>query len=163
MLTARSLVGRALEALGTVLGALCCALVALVTLIVMLRYGFARSHAWMAELAQALHAAIFLLGAGWALLRDQHVRVDIYYRSLSPRAQQHIDAVGLLLCLLPLAGVMLWLGWPYVATSFALAERSKESAGLAAIWPIKALLLGGALSLAAGGMAALYRPRSETP
>ena len=62
-------------------------LMAVVTcLVALLRYGFALGWIWLQETITWMHAAVFLLAAGYTLARDEHVRVDIFYREMSPRS-----------------------------------------------------------------------------
>ena len=110
-----------------------------------LRYGFdLSSNAWL-ELQWYLFALIFLLGAGYTLKHNGHVRIDLLYGRLSPRGQAWVDLLGGLLFLLPLAGLLAWFSWGVFAQSWAIQEVSADSGGLLR-WPIKlALPLGFAL------------------
>lgn len=104
-----------------------------------LRYGFdLSSNAWL-ELQWYLFALIFLLGAGYTLKHNGHVRIDVLYGRFSPRTQAWIDLLGGLLFLLPVAGLMAWLGWAVFAESWAIQEHSPDSGGLLR-WPIKLAL-----------------------
>jgi TRAP-type mannitol/chloroaromatic compound transport system permease small subunit len=107
-----------------------------------LRYGFdLSSNAWL-ELQWYLFALIFLLGAGYTLKHNGHVRIDVIYGRLSPRAQAWIDLFGGLLFLLPVTGLMAWMGWSVFSESWAIQEHSPDSGGLLR-WPVKlALPLG---------------------
>ena len=107
-----------------------------------LRYGFdLSSNAWL-ELQWYLFALIFLLGAGYTLKHNGHVRIDVIYGRLSLRAQAWIDLFGGVLFLLPVAGLMAWFSWSVFAESWAIQEVSADSGGLLR-WPIKlALPLG---------------------
>ena len=64
------------------------------------------------ELQWYLFSAIFLLCAGYTLLRNEHVRIDILTSRLSPRGQNIVDVIGILFFLLPMAVLILWLSWP---------------------------------------------------
>ncbi len=100
------------------------------------RYGFdASSNAWL-EIQWYLFALIFLLAAGYTLRHNGHVRVDILYGRFSPRVQAWIDLMGTLLFLLPMSGVIAWLGWHGFQTAFEIGEMSPDAGGLAR-WPIK--------------------------
>jgi TRAP-type mannitol/chloroaromatic compound transport system permease small subunit len=121
-----------------------------------MRYGFDRSsNAWL-EIQWYLFALIFLLGAGYTLKHNGHVRIDIVYGRLTQRARAWIDLLGGLLFLLPLCGLMVWMGWDGFFTSFSIRESSPDSGGLAR-WPIKfAIPLGFAL-LALQGVAEVIK------
>jgi len=107
-----------------------------------LRYGFdLSSNAWL-ELQWYLFALIFLLGAGYTLKHNGHVRIDVIYSRLSLRAQAWIDLFGSLLFLLPVAGLMAWFSWSMFVEAWSIQEVSADSGGLLR-WPIKlALPLG---------------------
>jgi TRAP-type mannitol/chloroaromatic compound transport system permease small subunit len=107
-----------------------------------LRYGFdLSSNAWL-ELQWYLFALIFLLGAGYTLKHNGHVRIDVIYGRLSTRVQAWIDLFGSLLFLLPVAGLMAWFSWSMFVEAWSIQEVSADSGGLLR-WPIKlALPLG---------------------
>jgi TRAP-type mannitol/chloroaromatic compound transport system permease small subunit len=109
------------------------------------RYGLnLSSNAWL-EIQWYLFALIFLLGAGYTLKHNGHVRIDILYGRLSPHGQAWVDLLGGLLFLLPMAGLMAWLGWAGFMESFARGEMSPDAGGLLR-WPARlAIPLGFAL------------------
>ena len=76
------------------------------------RYSFSQSsNAWL-EIQWYLFSAVFLLCSGYALLHNQHVRIDIISGRLSRRARVWIDILGALFFLMPMAVLILWLSWP---------------------------------------------------
>ncbi len=87
-----------------------------------------------------LFSLLFLLGAGYTLQRDQHVRVDVLYGRLGPRAQAWIDLVGALLFLLPFCAFALWSSFPSVQNSWSVWEQSPDPGGLPR-WPLKSMIL----------------------
>lgn len=107
-----------------------------------LRYGFdLSSNAWL-ELQWYLFALIFLLGAGYTLKHNGHVRIDVLYGRYSARTQVWVDLLGGAFFLLPVAGLLAWFSWGVFAESWAIQEVSADSGGLLR-WPIKlALPLG---------------------
>ena len=92
------------------------------------------------ELQWYLFSLLFLLGAGWTLKKDQHVRVDVLFGRLKPRAQAWIDLVGALLFLLPFCVFALWVSFPSVQNSWAVWEQSPDPGGLPR-WPLKSMIL----------------------
>ena len=70
-------------------------------LVVFLRYGLEQGSTYLQELSTYLHATVFMLGAGYTLKRDAHVRVDVFYRRFSARRQAWVNAIGKLVVLLP--------------------------------------------------------------
>lgn len=96
------------------------------------------SNAWL-EAQWYLFGAIFLLGAGYTLRHNGHVRIDVIHQRLSARARAWIDLAGGLLFLLPFAGLLAWLSWPLFAESWRIREMSPDAGGLVR-WPVKLLL-----------------------
>lgn len=113
------------------------------------------SNAWL-EIQWYLFGAIFLLGAGYTLKHNGHVRIDIVYGRLGPRGQAWIDLFGGLFFLLPLAIVMAWLAWPIFLDSWRTLEHSSDSGGLLR-WPVKLLLPLGFGLLASQGVAEIIK------
>ncbi len=108
------------------------------------------SNAWL-ELQWYLYAAVFLLSAGYTLLRNEHVRIDLLTGRLSPRGQAWVDLCGGALFLLPLAALILWLSWPMFVESYIRGEMSSDAGGLIR-WPVKLLIPVGFALLALQGL-----------
>ncbi len=140
---------RVIDALNERVGRLAIWLVLAATLIsagnALVRYGLnASSNAWL-EIQWYLFALIFLLGAGYTLKHNGHVRIDVLYGRASPRTQAWVDLLGGLFFLLPMSGLIAWLGWEFFLTAYAIGETSPDAGGLPR-WPIKlAIPLGFAL------------------
>lgn len=113
------------------------------------------SNAWL-EIQWYLFGAIFLLGAGYTLKHNGHVRIDIVYGRLGPRGQAWIDLFGGLFFLLPLACLLAWLAWPIFLESWRTLEHSSDSGGLLR-WPVKLLLPLGFGLLALQGVAEIIK------
>ena len=105
--------------------------------VVVLRYVFSLGWIAMQESVTYLHAFVFMLGAAYTLRHDAHVRVDIVYRGLGPRARATLDLIGTFIFLLPVCGFILWASWGYVATSWSLQEGSPEAGGLPLVYILK--------------------------
>jgi TRAP-type mannitol/chloroaromatic compound transport system permease small subunit len=116
------------------------ALVAVTFSVVVLRYLFEIGSIALQESILYLHASLFLLGAAYTLKVNGHVRVDIFYRHLSPRGRALVDLLGALLLLLPVCGFLLWISWDYVATAWSLREGSRETGGLPYVYLLKTLI-----------------------
>jgi TRAP-type mannitol/chloroaromatic compound transport system permease small subunit len=97
------------------------------------------------------------LAAAWTLRAGGHVRVDVFYAEASPRAKAIIDLAGSVLLLLPFALVLIWLGVPYAARSWAVLERSQESSGLPLVFVLKTLIPLFAALMALQGAAQAIR------
>lgn len=135
----------AIDRLNTTVGhaAAWCALAMVLTqlLVVLLRYVFGVGFIWMQESVVYLHATMFMLGAGYTLLRDGHVRVDIFYGAGDARRKAWVNLLGCLGLLLPFTIVCWSASWPYVVASWQVFEGSKETSGIQAVFLLKTLLL----------------------
>jgi TRAP-type mannitol/chloroaromatic compound transport system permease small subunit len=106
--------------------------------IVVLRYVFGIGPIWLQESVTWMHAAVFMLGGACALQRDDHVRVDIFYRGMSPRGRAWVDILGVLFLLLPLCAFIIYESSGYVAASWSIREGARDAAGLP--YPLVSLL-----------------------
>lgn len=118
------------ERTGAVIAWLTLPMVAATFLIAFARYAFALNWIWLQELVVWLHALVFMLGAAYTLNRDEHVRVDIFYRKLSQRGQAWVELVGCLVFLVPVSLLLIWMSVDYVLTSWSISEGSNEVGGL---------------------------------
>jgi len=91
------------------------------------------------EIQWYLFAGVFLLGAGYAFLRNVHVRIDFISSNLSKRTNTIIDAVGIVVFLIPLCLIMISLSWPLFANAWQSGEMSQNSGGLIR-WPAYLLI-----------------------
>lgn len=122
----------------------------------MMRYTFnISSNAWL-ELQWYLFGGVFLLCAGYTLLHNEHIRIDVIAGHLSRRAQSWIDVFGLVFFLLPMALIIMWLSWPIFLDSYVHNETSLNAGGLIR-WPAKLLIPVGFLLLAAQGLSELIK------
>ena len=86
-----------------------------------------------------MFAAMFLLGAGYVLLHDQHVRIDVLSSKLSRKAQVWIDIVGIVFFLLPLCAFIAWTALPSIGKAIDTMEVSANPGGLLR-WPLYVLV-----------------------
>ncbi len=108
--------------------------------IVLLRYVFGVSFIAANESVLYMHSTLFMLGAGYTLLVDNHVRVDIFYAKVGQRAKAKIDLFGHLFLLLPSMIVLLWWTWPSVRNSWAILEGPISVGGIPASFLLKSLI-----------------------
>lgn len=108
--------------------------------LVIARYGFNKYSIPVQESVQYMHAAVFLLGAAWALQADGHVRVDIFYRGFSPRKKALANIFGTLLFLFPFFIMMLYFSWGYMLQSWQGHENSSQAGGLPYVYVLKTLM-----------------------
>ena len=99
-------------------------------LVVVMRYVFDAGFIWLQESVVWMHAAVFMLGAAYTLQQEEHVRVDIFYREMSPERRAWVDLIGVIVFLLPLCAFLAFKALDFVAMSWKLEEASRESGGL---------------------------------
>ena len=91
------------------------------------------------EIQWYLFAAVFMLGAGYAFLRNVHVRIDFISTKLSKRTNTIIDAAGIVIFLIPLCVILITLSWPLFYNAWVSGEMSQNAGGLIR-WPVYLLI-----------------------
>jgi TRAP-type mannitol/chloroaromatic compound transport system permease small subunit len=99
------------------------------------------SNAWL-EIQWYLFAGVFMLGVGYVMLKNAHVRIDFISSKLSKRTNAIIDAIGIVIFTIPLSLIMIDLGWPLFVRAWETGEMSQNAGGLIR-WPAWALLPAG--------------------
>jgi len=150
-------IDRLIAAIGRAAAWLALVIVLLQFAVVVLRYAFGVGSIWLSESVIYGHAALFLLAAAWTLQVGSHVRVDIFYADAAPRTKALVDLAGALLLLIPFMAVILWFALPYVARSWAIFERSRETSGLPFVYLLKTLIPLFALLMALQGVSQAIR------
>ncbi len=112
-------------------------LILLVSLSVILRYAFSIGFIWLQDLYIWVHAIFILLGISYTLKVDEHVRIDLLYRSLSKKAKKIVNFVGIIIFGMPITFLLLKNGADYFIRSYNLNESSRESGGLPYIFILK--------------------------
>jgi TRAP-type mannitol/chloroaromatic compound transport system permease small subunit len=108
------------------------------------------------EIQWYLFAAVFLCAAGYTMLRQEHVKIDVISGRLSKRAQIWIDIFGLALFVLPLVVNVIRLSWPLVVNAYVNHEYSQNAGGLIR-WPVFAMLPLGFLLLGLQALSELIK------
>ncbi len=108
------------------------------------------------EIQWYLFAAVFLLAAGYTLMRQEHVRIDVISGRFSKRTQIWIDIIGLCAFLLPFVIVVIDLSVPLVIKAYQSGEMSSNAGGLIR-WPVFALLPLGMLLLGLQALSELIK------
>lgn len=108
------------------------------------------------EIQWYLFAAVFLLSAGYTLMRQEHVRIDVISGRLSKRSQIWIDIIGLSFFLLPFVVVVVTLSIPLATKAYVMGEMSSNAGGLIR-WPVFALLPAGFVLLGLQGTSELIK------
>jgi TRAP-type mannitol/chloroaromatic compound transport system permease small subunit len=91
------------------------------------------------EIQWYLFAGVFLLGSGFAFMRNVHVRIDFISSKLSKRTNAIIDILGIVVFIVPLCLIMVWLSWPLFTNALATGEMSQNAGGLIR-WPAYLLM-----------------------
>jgi len=151
---------RAIDALSEGVGKATIWLVLVVTLIsaanAFVRYTFNYSSNGLLEIQWYLFSAIFLLCAGYTLMRNEHVRIDVISGRFSPRTHAWIDIIGTLFFLAPMAVAVLYLSWPIFINAYLNNEYSSNAGGLI-VWPVRALVPIGFSLLILQGVSELIK------
>ena len=151
---------RAIDALNEQIGKLTYWLILVAVLIstgnAIVRYAFNRSsNSWL-EIQWYLFSFVFLFCAGYTLLHNQHVRIDILTGGLSARAKAWIDILGTVFFLLPMAVTITWLSWPVFVDAYQSNEVSTNAGGLL-VWPGRLMLPAGFVLLVLQGISELIK------
>jgi len=128
------------EWVGRVVSWLTVTMVITVFVVVVLRYGFSLGWIWMQEVYVWMHGALFMLAAGYTLLYNGHVRIDLIYRTASRRYKAIIDFFGSIIFLLPLMWLTFEKSVPMAERSFSRLESSPEAGGMPGLFVMKAVI-----------------------
>jgi TRAP-type mannitol/chloroaromatic compound transport system permease small subunit len=146
------------EAIGRVIAWFTLLMVLVQFVVVLMRYVYSApeflgfSSLWWQEAIVYLHGALIMLGAGYTLLHNGHVRVDIFYATASEKVQDWTDLLGSLLFLLPVCWIIWWSAWPNVHTAWIMKEGSAEGSGIPYRYLLKASVMAAAVLLALQGV-----------
>ena len=113
------------------------------------------SNSWL-ELQWVLFGMAFLLCAPWTLLSNEHIRIDIVNSFFPKRVRDWIDVFGHLFFLLPVAALIVYLGWPYFWLSYLQNEQSSNAGGLP-VYPSKLLIPLGFTFLLVQGLSEIIK------
>ena len=127
-------------------------LVLVVFIDVLMRYLFNTSFVFTQELEWHLFAFIFLIGAGYTLLHDGHVRVDIIYQRLGYKARAWVNLIGVLLFLLPGCMMVIVTSWQFVLNAWSVMEGSPDPGGIPYRFLIKGTITVGFILLCLQGV-----------
>lgn len=113
------------------------------------------SNAWL-EAQWYLFGAVFMLGAAYTFLKNEHIRIDVVTSNFSKRTRDWIDVIGHIFFLFPFCWIIIWHGLPFFYRSFAIAEQSMNAGGLI-VWPAKLLVPVGFMLLLIQGVSELIK------
>ena len=112
-----------------------------VFIVVVLRYLFSYGQVWMQETYVWMHSIVFLIGSGYTLLNNGHVRIDLIYSNISKKNQSIIDFFGTIFFALPVIYFLFAKSLPFVERSWYIFEKSAEVGGLPGLFLFKSVLL----------------------
>jgi TRAP-type mannitol/chloroaromatic compound transport system permease small subunit len=151
---------RAIDALNTTVGRVVIWLVLVMVLVssgnALMRYSFNISSNAFLELQWYLFAAVFLLCAGYTLLNNEHIRIDVVSSRFSPQTRAWVDIFGTVFFLLPVAGTIMWLSWPVFMNAWHSGEISSNAGGLIR-WPARLIIPVGLFLLVLQGLSELIK------
>ena len=138
-------ISKYIDRFNTFVGYLCAffvlSMVIVVFTVVVLRYGFNIGFIWMQEVYVWLHSFVFMLGAGFTYLANEHVRIDVFYRGASKKYKSIVDLLGNIFLLLPFLYLIWSYSYPFVYRSFLMGEVSREAGGMPALFILKSAIL----------------------
>ncbi len=127
-------------------------LVILVFTDVVMRYVFRTSFVFVQEMEWHLFSVIFLVGAGYTLLHDEHVRVDIFYQRMSKKSQAWVNLIGTGFFLFPGCFMIIATAIPFVTDSFSVLEGSPDPGGVPFRFILKSMIPIGFVFVALQGV-----------
>ncbi len=153
-------VSRLIDSLTGLIGKLAMWLILATTLIsagnAIVRKVFDTSSNAFLEIQWYMFAAVFMLGSGYAFLRNAHVRIDFISSKFSARGRNWVDIGGIVLFVFPLCYMMIVLAWPLFANAWTSGEMSSNAGGLIR-WPVYALIPAGFALLALQSVSELIK------
>lgn len=149
-----------IDALTTLIGKSIIWLVLIVTLIsagnAIMRYTINYSSNAFLEIQWYLFGMIFLLGSGYTLMKNEHVRIDVVSGKFSRRGQTWIDIFGIIFFLMPMAIAIMWMSWPIFLLALHSNEQSNNAGGLT-VWPARLMIPVGFFLLVMQGVSELIK------
>ena len=135
------------------------AMVLVTFVIVVMRYVLGAGLIWLQESLTWMHAFVFMMGAAYTLQQDDHVRVDIFYRNMSPRYRAWVNLLGVLIFVIPMCGFFVYASWDYVAAAWSIREVSRNAGGLPYpfIPALKSVLIVMPVAVALQGLSLMSR------
>jgi TRAP-type mannitol/chloroaromatic compound transport system permease small subunit len=108
------------------------------------------------EIQWYLFAAVFMLGSGYAFLKNAHVRIDFISSKFSARGRNIVDVIGIIVFVFPLCYLMVKLSWPVFENAWVSGEMSSNAGGLVR-WPVYGVIPLGFTILALQAVSELIK------
>jgi TRAP-type mannitol/chloroaromatic compound transport system permease small subunit len=132
-------------------------LIAAMVIEIFMRYFFHRPTVWAYDLSRMLYGAMFMLGAGYALMKGVHIRADFIYRTWPTRVQASVDLFLYLVLYFPSLIVFLWYALDFAQTAWLRAERGMDTAWMPYLGPVKTTLAAGIVMLLIQGVSEVLK------
>ena len=116
-------------------------MVIMMLIVVVSRYIFGIGQTGLQELIMYMHGLVFLASAGYLVTKDEHVRVDIFYRDATKEYKHKLNVILGIIFLLPIILVILFYSFEFVQMSWKISEISTEAGGLKYVYVQKTLIL----------------------
>lgn len=149
-----NLIEGVIEAIGSILNWLWAALVVIIVVNVTMRYALGVNYIWVEETQWHIYAVGFMLGIGYAVTHDTHVRVDVLAAGFRRRTRAWIELIMIVVILGPMVYLIISYAIPFVRASYTRGEISSAVGGLHHRWAIKAVII---VAFSYIGLAALAR------
>lgn len=124
---------------------------------VAMRYLFSSTSIKLQDSVIYAHASLFMLMVGYALLRDDHVRVDMFYARMSSRGRAIVDLATVIFGIMPLCLILGWFSWGYVQAAWQIREGALFFGGLPYTYLLKSVIMGFVVLLMVQGLAIALR------
>jgi len=124
---------------------------------VIARYALDRPSAWAFDMQMMYYGILFMMAGAYTLAKQGHVRGDILYGFLPPRAQATIDLVLYVAFFIPGVIALVWAGWFYAGESIAIREHSTLMVDGPPIYPFKAFIPIAGIFLLVQGISEIVR------
>jgi TRAP-type mannitol/chloroaromatic compound transport system permease small subunit len=119
------------------------------------RYVFNVPLVWIVEMAQFIMAAYYILGGGYAMQLDAHVRMDVWYERWKPRTRAFVDSITVF-CLVFYLGIMIYGGFSSSAYSLKY-NQTNYSAWAPPMAPIKIIMTAGLVLMLLQAFSILFK------
>lgn len=119
---------------------------------VVARYVFNAPTLWAYDTTYILYGSLFMLGAGYTLLVNQHVRIEVIYSAIPPKMRTILEIVGYLVFFFPAIGGLLYFGIDFARESWIVTEQARSLFAIP-IYPFKTVLPVAAFLLLIQGIA----------
>ncbi|HUE44980.1 MAG TPA: TRAP transporter small permease subunit [Aestuariivirgaceae bacterium] len=132
-------------------------LIAAMSIEIFMRYFFLQPTVWAYDLSRMMYGAMFMLGAGYALMKGVHIRADFLYRLWPARVQAGVDLGLYLVLYFPSLIVFLWYSLDFAQTAWMRGERGMDTAWMPYLAPVKTALAAGIALLLIQGISEVLK------